>query len=220
MGRPRNDDLKEKIELVAWGLFRTHGYDATSYSLIAEECGISRNLAQYHFPRKEMLALAFMERILDESRTALGFSSEDLRNDFSNIYAVGTCFFEFLLQDEGYRQFLSDIIRNRDMTENILSFNEAWALAHIDAPKDEQMSDAVMRSVTVQMGGFYELLYLCLKKGYDFDPAEELRPVMAAFMKALGHSDAEIASSIDGHVPDADRVRKAVKSMSRAIPVK
>ena len=145
MARPRNEELKEKIVLAAWTQFHERGYDATSYSSIAEACDISRNLAQYHFPKKELLAIAFMERLLSECQEALGYDDESLIGNYRRVFEVGCCYFEFLLQ-HGYRQFLLDIIASRELTEDILAFNQSWALTHIGALGLDQLSQATARN--------------------------------------------------------------------------
>ena len=54
MPRPKNEELKTQIERAAWAQFRAQGYNATTYATIGRACGISRALAQYHFPKKEL----------------------------------------------------------------------------------------------------------------------------------------------------------------------
>ncbi|MCD8317095.1 MAG: TetR/AcrR family transcriptional regulator, partial [Eggerthellaceae bacterium] len=65
MGRPKNTELKKRIEETAFRLFTEYGYDKTSYSMIARECGISKNLVQYYFKKKELLATSFMETVIN-----------------------------------------------------------------------------------------------------------------------------------------------------------
>lgn len=201
MARPRNEELKEKIVLAAWTQFHERGYDATSYSSIAEACDISRNLAQYHFPKKELLAIAFMERLLSECQEALGYDDESLIGNYRRVFEVGCCYFEFLLQ-HGYRQFLLDIIASRELTEDILAFNQSWALTHIGALGLDQLSQAdVTRSVVMHMGGFYELLYHCLRNDEPFDIGGGLRYVMEDFVLALG-TPKETAQNLFAENPD------------------
>ena len=201
MARPRNEELKERIVLAAWAQFHERGYDATSYSSIAEACDISRNLAQYHFPKKELLAIAFMERLLSECQEALGYDDGSLIGDYRHVFEVGCCYFEFLLQ-HGYRQFLLDIIASRELTEDILTFNQSWALTHIGARQLDKLSEEnVTRSVVMHMGGFYELLYHCLRNDEPFDIADGLRYVMEDFVLALGTPE-ETARSLFVENPD------------------
>ncbi|MGI6590113.1 MAG: TetR/AcrR family transcriptional regulator [Eggerthellaceae bacterium] len=218
MGRPRNYKLKERIAKAACALFREQGYDDTSYADIAQACGIRKNLVQYHYPRKELFAIAFMERVLAEAQAALGYSNEDLRDDFGAIYRVGVCYFEYLLREGGYRTFLQDVIRNRDLTERILAFNIQWALerSNVDASHGDPEGDMV-RSVVASMGGFYELLYYCLKNGYAFDVVAGLSVVMRTFVSSLGVSDAKTLQAVAPESIDAQATDRAVQSMAKAL---
>ncbi|MDO4842007.1 MAG: TetR/AcrR family transcriptional regulator [Phoenicibacter congonensis] len=225
MSRPKNEQLKAQIVKEAEKQFSTVGYKNTSYTTIAEACEISRNLVQYHFPKKESLAIAFMESVLSRSMEKLGFSDIDLRGNFDAIKKVGTVFFEKLLKKPGTRLFLTDIISSRELTQSVLAFNYEWALSHVGV-NDESSSevkgesfeagsaeDALIvapvtrnpsspqsrtaqlenlekakRVVIVRMGGFYELLYWCLKSNSPFNVEQEISVVVDAFAAALNSS--------------------------------
>lgn len=186
MARPTNDELKAKIMAEAWRQFRDRGYSATSYTSIAKACGISRNLAQYHFPKKERLAIAFMEDLLTRCQQALGYHDGQVSGDYQRIYELGCCFFAHLLE-RGYDRFLLDIIESREMTESVIAFNGAWALQRTgETPVSDEAQQRIMRVVVIHMGGFYEWLYHCLRSGLPFDVPQELAPVMRAYVQALG----------------------------------
>ncbi|HQT76853.1 MAG: TetR family transcriptional regulator [Rhodospirillales bacterium 20-64-7] len=58
MARPRAQDYAEKRESIlrhAASLIARHGYTATSISMIAEACGISKALLYHYYPDKEAL---------------------------------------------------------------------------------------------------------------------------------------------------------------------
>ncbi len=184
MARPKNEELKGRMLDAACAQFAEVGYDATSYSTIAAACGISRNLAQYHYPKKEMLAIAYMERVLGDAIEKLGLDEAGLQGDVESIAAVGTEFFELLLSKPGTRTFLLDVISSRALTESVLAFNAGWAIEHFDTPPTYDEA-ALRRLVIVRMGGFYELLYHCLKAGEPIDVAKELGAVVDAFAKAM-----------------------------------
>lgn len=186
MPRPKNESLKAQIVAAAEQQFGKAGYNATSYTSIAKACGISRNLVQYHFPKKELLALAYMERTLAHCMKSLNLSEELLENDFEAIKKVGIRFFETLLSKPGTRAFLSDIISSRELTESVLAFNYEWAMSRITIPKEVE-KEKVLRTVIVRMGGFYELLFWCVNNGKHFDVEEEIGIVVDAFKGALEH---------------------------------
>ncbi len=185
MARPKNEELKARITAAVERQFLEHGYRETSYRSIAEECGISRNLVQYHFPKKEHLAEAFMESLLEKCIDELGFKESDLLGNFENVKAVGVRYFTKLLAGKGPRRFLQDVLANRDMTEDILAFNMEWALEHIGMKP--AIKKNVQRNIVLHMGGFYELLYWSLRFDEDIDVATELGAVVDAFAEALAH---------------------------------
>lgn len=186
MPRPKNTELKSRILHVAWGQFREKGYNETSYSSIAEECGISRNLTQYHFRKKEELAISFMDMLHDRCQQALGYTDDQLEGNYQRVYEVGVCYFEYLLQ-YGYRQFLLDIIESRDMTEGVVAFSEEWTHSRLVGYVSRKFErDAIKRTALVHMGGFYELLYYCLKHDLEFDVSSNLATVMRGFAVANG----------------------------------
>lgn len=176
MARPRNEKLKKEIAHVAAGQFAERGYHATTYTSIARECGISRNLVQYHWPKKELLAIAYMEDVLARGIRDLGLSPDALTDDIEAITAVGSRFFETFLSQEGTRLFLQDVLAHRDLTEEVLAFNLTWLAKRISSPRIDGM--AAQRTVITHMGGFYDLLYWCLKHGQPFDAHAELAPVV------------------------------------------
>lgn len=218
MPRPRNDELKERLARAACALFREQGYDATSYAGIAQACEVGKNLVQYHYPRKELFAIAFMEYVLEEAQTALDFTDDDLRADYGAVYQVGVCYFTYLLRPAGYRVFLQDVIRSRDLTESILAFNITWALQHsaadasLGAPGSE-----VVQGIVASMGGFYELLYYCLKNELPFDVAAELSKVMCVFMTSLGVAEAHAREIAAPKHIDPQVIAQAVQAMIKAL---
>lgn len=185
MARPKNEELKSRIVAVVERQFMAQGYHATSYRTVAEECGISRPLVQYHFPKKEQLAEAFMANLLEKCMAELGLGEADLRGDFAAVKAVGVRYFEKLVAKEGSRRFLQDVLENRDMTEDILAFNLGWALEHVGADAAKTADPRVQRSIVLHMGGFYELLYWSLKHGEPLNIEGELGLVVDSFERAL-----------------------------------
>ena len=105
-----------------------------------------------------------------------------IRNERSHRESGG--FFAIWQNVERAAQALADVIRDRDLTGEVLAFNASWALERSGAAS-EDVPDDVMRTVVTHMGGFYELLYFCLKEGLPFDVRTELPPVVKAFEDAL-----------------------------------
>ena len=60
-------DVRQSILETATRLFAAHGFDGTSLQDIAESVGIRKASLLYHFPAKEKLRLAVLDRLLDTS---------------------------------------------------------------------------------------------------------------------------------------------------------
>lgn len=221
MARPRNEEMKESIRRSAWGLFQRIGYAEASYAAIAEGCGIKRNLVQYHFPRKELLAGEFLQRVMDEAQAALGFSSADLTNRFDNIYAVGAAFYGFLLQPQGYQEFLKDIVSSRSLTQDVIPFNGKWIAEHVTDANglsgSTERNELVFETL-VQFGGFYEVLFRCLQTGQPFDAGERLSPIMKAIAKQLGYPLSQIYALTPENSYNPFTMSQAVRQMNASFP--
>jgi AcrR family transcriptional regulator len=62
-GRRTGEETRRDVQRVAFELFTTRGYEATSLREIAEELGINKASLYYHFPGKEaILRSLFVER--------------------------------------------------------------------------------------------------------------------------------------------------------------
>ena len=64
-----------------------------------------------------------MEKVLLQVQEELEISDANIIAEPMLLAAVGEGFFNFLLETEGKRTFLQDIIRSRDLTEDVLAFN-------------------------------------------------------------------------------------------------
>lgn len=195
MARPKNERLKTRIRTAAWRLFATDGYEATSYTAIAEAVGISRNLVQYHFPKKDVLAAELFENCLSRTCQVLGLTDDDLRNNLEAIYAVGSVYFTYLESEEGLGAFLLDVLKSRELTHAACAFNARWILGHVADAQGSLTFDEggkTVRTLVGHMGGFYELLYFELERGSTLDAAEALSPVMKALATALGYPMSQV----------------------------
>ncbi|MBQ1545572.1 MAG: TetR/AcrR family transcriptional regulator, partial [Clostridia bacterium] len=65
MGRKRNDAERNRIQSIAFNLFRASGYNETSFTDIANASGAKRSLVQYYFPKKENLIYIYINKALD-----------------------------------------------------------------------------------------------------------------------------------------------------------
>ncbi len=222
MSRPRNEKFRKEILNAFWESFQKEGYSAASYGNIAQKLDTTKALIQYHYPKKDQIAIAFMERLLNETTDVLHIERSTTGTDaFANLNRLGQVYFTFLLQENGYQMFLYDVIRSRDLTEAVLAFNVSWALSFTGYETEEQSEhsevNAVDRSAIVHMGGFYELLYHCLKNKQFFDVKAELHDVLEAFVCALGYEhDQAINMLTSGTMSDAE-LKSAVASLNERL---
>ena len=85
MARPRAQDYSAKRDVIlrrAAELFAQHGYSATSISMIAEACGVSKALLYHYYPDKEALLYdllrAHLEVLVSVAEAAHGRGREKL----------------------------------------------------------------------------------------------------------------------------------------------
>lgn len=201
MARSENGEARRAIEQAAFDLFAEVGYAKTSYSAIAERCGITKALVQYYFRKKEELALGLLTRLLEESIDGLGLRGSDApeAGRFGELWRIGTAYFDRMLclAPSGYRTFLQDVLASRELTGDVLAFNVGWACSYLGRDAASLGSDA-SDDVIMSMGGFYELLYHALREGRPFDTARYLRRVVADFMRALGYGEAAVTKALRG----------------------
>ena len=113
MPRPKNEELVTEITRTAFQQFRDIGYKETSYASIATACGISRGLVQYHFPKKELLAVEMMNRLTEEVRdivVAHTSTAKDEYGPFVQLLYIGQISHQFYVNENGPFLFFRDII--------------------------------------------------------------------------------------------------------------
>lgn len=185
MPRPRNQALRNSIADAACSLFHECGYARASYTLIAARCGITRALVQYHWPRKEALAVEAMGRTLANVETDLGAGENgaggdggpdrgDRRADATVAFAAG--FYNVLLSDSGWRRFLLDVLADRELAHRVLPVGVDWMASSMGLDVRAMNADALDAAVCA-MGGFHELLYRRLREGRYLDVEPFLRRV-------------------------------------------
>lgn len=215
MPRPENPELRERIVNCAHSLFREKGYKSSSYADIASAAGITKALLQYHFPKKSRLATEVMTNLLDEAAKALGVTppaASHATATYRDLYQIGQVFFAHLLDKDGYRPFIKDVVSDLDLIDDVLVFNLDWALRY--ALDDNQRDDReVAESLVIAMGGFYSLLHYNLVHGYETDIAKHLGEVMRKVMLALGFTKEEISEAIDGAQLDKVALAKTLQAI-------
>lgn len=193
MPRPKNTENRARVARTAFGLFLELGYEETTYQAIAEGCGVKRAVVQHYFPTKTDLALGFFQTVLTETVAVLSEADPawGAREASRNLFLVGQGFFGFLLKDARTRRLTLDILGSRVLTEEVLVFNFQWGMGFLGVPADRQTENQ-MDEAALAMGGFYELLYRCLRLGRPIDVPRRLGKVMEAIVEGLGASKEDL----------------------------
>jgi len=219
VARPKNIAGRDRVASAARRLFLTRGYTETSYAEIANACGCTRSLVQLYFPKKQLLAIDFFDKLLTAAIDYLTEHNMRTGNDFADMYVIGQLHFWFLLTDDNLRRFTLDILASRALTEEVLAFDAQWGFNFVAA--DPAVRESRLTGDTVMaMGGFYELLYQSLRHGHDLDDMPYwLRKVMVEFMIGFGHRHEDAVALLQAHEVDADQgAQIAVALRERLFP--
>jgi AcrR family transcriptional regulator len=92
--------LRVRILNTAGQFFKQHGYEKTTYQMIADELKISKGSISYHFRNKTWIVYAFFERIMLAARA---FVRDNLGEEDKNAY-LSNCITQIIF----YRSILSD----------------------------------------------------------------------------------------------------------------
>jgi len=84
----KKEQTKNKIILVAMGLYRIQGFKATTMEHIAEEVDISRKTLYNYFPNKEAIVGEYMKKYLQVNLQDLLQSFDDLPDTCSRLLAI------------------------------------------------------------------------------------------------------------------------------------
>lgn len=188
MSRTENPELKKRLEAVIQRSLCTRGLDATSYKLIADEVGISRALVQHYFPRKMDFIVNFRDRLLSSSANILGIVEYEAHSNLNYLdaYRIGCLLYEYLLREDGARRMFFDLLKDRELTDEMMLLHYEWGLANINAslPSYESRSQEVIET----WGGFYELMYRSIKENFEVYLPEKLYQLLKAFHQGESES--------------------------------
>lgn len=169
---------KQAIEAAAFRLFSEQGLDATSYTAIAEASGCGRPLVQYHFPKKDDLAVAFVNQSLLSVAEVYSGSDYDVEDHTVRVLRMGQLYYEMVLNGQ-MRVFMADALANRNITSRIIRLNAEWSLPYTD---DDAAAPGLVEASIKATGGIYELLYACMGDGVACDAADLAAQNVAAYL--------------------------------------
>ena len=149
-----NNTAKQDISRAAHALFLSEGYAKTGYQLIADRLGMDRGLVQYHFPRKEILAVDLLRRVIDLSEDHIRDNRLADRVPLAYRMVLAQLTYAFL-GDARVRAFTIDVLSSRPITHEVLVMDAAWNAEFLG---DDDGGDAFDNAI-LAVGGAYELLY-------------------------------------------------------------
>lgn len=179
MARPKNIEGRSEIRRAAFELFMQQGYAATTYADIAAAVNRERTSVQGFFPKKELLAIDFMNSIVhgnEQFARDEGLLTGDPTADF---YVIGQLNISFHVKDRGMRLFTQDALGDRSLMLGTLTYNEEWVERFMDVPGAKRTE--VMENYMVAQGGGNELLYKLLASGASVDVHALVGKIIVAF---------------------------------------
>lgn len=182
---------KEAIRAVAYELLLRQGYEATSFSCIAEHAGVSKSLVQRHLHKKEAIIVDFLRDLLDFADEYLSNRDRKTDNYWVNLHLIGQIHYAFLLKDAGRCTLMLDILSDRTLTEHMITLDTQWAFGYMHAFTEEQ-KEQIEEDMAMAMAGTYELLYRALVRNRSLDIEGFQRKSLNLTMHMQGMDQAEI----------------------------
>ena len=203
MGRKRNEEYIEAAQTAAQEILIAEGYNAASYTAIAEHTGIARTTVQHYFPAKESFATELMTRIADvAAKRAADMTPEDESN-FVTYYLTSQLAYGVFYLTEGTRQFLYDICASRELQHAAAPdyMKSAFEMFSIKSATDKDMFD-----LQYAMGGIYEIHYLYIREGKTPDFAQLLSRIIKTLARMTGISNEECNRILEQYTIDHEEL--------------
>lgn len=159
------------------------GYNKTTYQDIADASGKERTNIQFYYPKKDLLVVDFLNRLLDHSTEYIKVKNLKTDDNFAGLYTIGQIYFSFLLN---HRKLTLEVLSDRTITEKILFLNEDWTYQFLDTDptiKNEELTEDIVMS----LGGAYEVMYRNMVNGKSVNVPRLLKKVVIIFMSSLGY---------------------------------
>lgn len=171
---------RELICRAAYSLFLNEGYQETSYSKIANLSGIGRPLVQYYFPKKEELALSFIDRLMETANRLLVDSGQASNLPEVFLGQFGQIYYSFMLRNSQTKRLMLDFLRDRELSSRTIDSNIRYSLSFLDG--GEELGSSLIEASIKATGGVYELLYCLLKEDLPVDAISIAQQTTAALL--------------------------------------
>jgi len=163
MENKKGKNVREDILEVSSKLFRTFGYDQTTFQMIADELKITRGAIVYHFKNKHLILHTLFE---DYFESIHSYIKENLTENFN--YYVYYCIFyiyisrEIIKNENNYQLFYHKDYINSWENEKLMDVENSYKLITDNFNKD--FSKEELRLATVMDLGARKSLF---KEFYD-----------------------------------------------------
>lgn len=182
MSRKENVELRAALRRSLRRSLCEKGYEATTYQAIAKEAGVSRMVVQYYYPHKLAFAVEFLEDLLAACAEVLRIDgySQAARLSSAETYEMACLYYGSLFSTEGMRSFLFDILKDRELADELMSRHIAWVSDKV-GPAVARGGDLSQEQIFA-IGGFYEVMYWALRDGREFDHEQMSFSLVNAFV--------------------------------------
>lgn len=197
MGRIKNEQERNRIENIAFNLFRKKGYDETSYTDIAQASGLKKSLVQYYFPKKETLISIFENKVLNAAADIV--QNSNLTSDpLEQVQLIGYLIFMFLYLDNQKEHLTKAILQDRRNTMAALDEVAKWTIRYVGS-EDPDFNRRLEDAIVFAAGGGCEYVYHVIVKKKDADPNDIVDNVLSEMNLLMGKEmiQMDIRSKVD-----------------------
>lgn len=187
MPKRRKEAVERSVLVAAWDLFMEKGYQSTSYTDLAERSGVSRSLVQYYFPKKDLLARRCAKAIVIASQNVASAEMKQPRSQVGSAYVTSQVLLATLLMTAGSRQFLFDLLRDRDLEQQLII--QDYQLSHRAFAVADDEQARIPDKVIMVAGGLGELVYSYLTRGEVPEISSILKPMVLIHASIFGLVD-------------------------------
>ena len=204
MARPRNNELFARVTHAAFRQFHERGYVKATYASIAKEAGCTTTIVQDYYGKKDRLARAFFDELIEVIRHESHMWAEEGNGpgvevgSFAERFRDGCLYYAYL---QGHcRQYLLETTQDVSISNAVLLDMARWAFT--DSQRADVMDDprSVERIIS-SLGGFHALLHHQLTHGEPFDVQRHFTDLALAWLDILGYTRDEILAIVrDGYL--------------------
>lgn len=186
----RNEEAVNRICNAARDIMMTRGYEAMTYSELAQKTGLPRGTVQYYFPKKEELAKSFMGTVAAVATQMAQKILGDNAPAVAVIYATAQIVVAFYYSTPGLRKFMLDISTDRRLQHAVSPDWNDW-IREISGKDDLALAKGQIDTLSMATGAVHEMHYIYLSEGRTPLFAKLNREATLAQAKALGFSTRE-----------------------------